>query len=452
MNQSEPNGGAKKSEQGIDLGEGKYPTLGLRGILREEVRPHERYAIIGGFGLLLLEMVTIVEPSIIHPIFPTAALVFFLYPFSRGIVTRRLMQLGIATFLIWLFLSLTGVLFPFIIAFTFSYLASPIVAKVEARGIPRWLTALTVVLLIIGVYSLVGLVVIPAFIGQFDQLLTTAQGLFDEADEIFDTDRISRFLQKWGIAPETANEIVANEIEPQLQGIVTGLLGWLTAFVENIVGILEGLVGLILIPVLSFYMTLDFNRFRAFVREKVLRNDPRYVYYLRNVDEIVNSYIGGILLTSTMVGAFAVAILSLFDVPYAVVLGVLTGLLNLIPTLGILLNIAVGIVIFTLFPENFWFNTIVLTSTILGLHALNSYMIEPRVLGDRVGVHPVLVIASLFVFAYFMGFVGLLIAVPVTAVVLMFLREWYSRSMVGAAPEYATIREPEGGTGRVERE
>lgn len=406
----------------------RYPTLGLRGMLRQEVRPQEKYAIIGGFGLLLLLIYTIINPEQIQPVFPAAALVFFLYPFSRGIITRRLMQLGIATFLLWLFLNVAGVLFPFIISFLFAYLMAPIVGRLAGRGIPRWTTSLAVVLAIVGVYSLVGFVIVPAFIGEFDQLVTSAQTLLAGADQLFDHDKLVSLLQQIGFSPTQAEEIVTNQIEPQIGEMIAGGLEGTSTFVDNIASIIEGLFGLILIPILSFYMTVDFNRMRSFVRTVVLRDDPRYVYYLRNVDEIVSSYIRGILLTSSLVGAAAVLVFTIADIPYAIVLGVLTGLFNLIPTLGMFLNVVVGLVVFALFPDGFVYNTVVLIATILGLHALNAYLVEPRILGDRVGMHPVLVIASLFVFAKFLGFIGLVIAVPVTAIILMFLKEWYGKS------------------------
>ena len=418
---------------GDHLSSGRYPTLGLKNMLREEVRPHERYAILGGFGLLVFLIYSLFNPTLVHPLYPTGALVFFLYPFSRGIVTRRLIQIGIATFLIWLATSLAGVLFPFIVAFLFSYLVSPLVAKLASKGIPRWSTSLAVVLLIVGVYSLVGFLLIPAFVGEFDQLLTSAQSLLGEADNVLERSTIAGYLTDAGLSESQANQVITDYVEPQMESLVQGAIGLFTGFLENLTGIVESLFGLILIPFLSFYMTVDFHRFRRFVKEKVFRNDPRYVYYLSNVDNIVNAYVRGILLTSSIVGASAIAILSLFGVPYALVLGVLTGLFNLIPSLGMFLNVLVGIIIFVLFPGDFLYNTLVLSLTILGLHAINAYMLEPRVLRDRVGVHPVLIIASLFIFAYFIGFIGLLIAVPVTAVVLMFLREWYANSVADRA-------------------
>ena len=416
------------------------PTLGLRGLLREELRPQERFAIIGGFGLLALQLYTMVGDGPIHPIFPTAALVFFLYPFSRGVLTRRVVQLGLLTFGFWMFISLSGVLFPFIAAFVFSYICAPMVQRLADRGIPRWLTSLGIALLIIGVYSLIGFMLIPAFVGQFDQLLAMTNTIMEGADEILRTERMISFLTAYGISESQAEQLVAEYVQPQISAIGSGLFIWLTDFLQNITGILAGLANLILIPFLSYYMTVDFNRFRRFVRSTLLRDDPRYVYYLRNVDRIVNSYIRGIFLTSSLVGTIAVGVLTVFGIPYALVLGVLTGFFNLIPTLGMFLNLGVAIVIFLFVPGDFWYHTLVMSGTIFGLHALNANMIEPRVLGDRVGVHPVLIIASLFIFAYFMGFVGLLIAVPTTAVVLMFLKEWYSGTI---GPETILVRPDE---------
>ncbi len=419
---------AGKEQPSVPVQTEPSPTLGLKSVLREEVRPHERYAIVGGFGLVILQVYTMITHAQIHPVFPTAALVFFLYPFRKGIVTRRIIQLAILTFLLWTFMNLSGVLFPFIVAFIFSYLCSPLVSMLAKRGIPRWSTSLAVVLMIVGVYSLIGFLIVPSFIGQFDEMLASVRTLFQSA-ESFNTDQMVEWLQDYGLSSGQAQQVVTDYVEPQFEKAALGLVGWLSNFLQNITTVLEGLANLILIPFLSFYMTVDFNRFRRFVRSTLLRDDPRYVYYLQRVDGIVNSYSRGILLTSSMVGAMAVGTLSLFGVPYAIVLGILTGVFNLIPTLGMFLNLGVAILIFLLVPGDFWYNTLVMSLTIGGLHALNANVIEPRIIGSRVGLHPVIVIASLFVFASYLGFVGLLIAVPTTAVVLMFLKEWYHHTI-----------------------
>ncbi len=397
--------------------------------LRHNLLPQETYGIIGGFGLFGLLLYSVFSTdSPVNPFFPLAALLFFLYPFRRGIIIRRISQLAIGSFLLWLFFSLSGVFLPFILAFVFAYFCAPLVTVLASRGIPRWLTSLTVVLIIVGVYTLIGIFVIPNVVNQFDGMMASIQGLLVNANSVLDTDRIVKWLTQYGMPRDQAERIVAENIEPQIRAAATWLFAWMGQFVQNVTSILEGLANLILVPILSFYITVDFHRVRTFVRSKVLQDNPKYVYYAKKIDTILSAYIHGILLTSSMVGTMAVAVLSIFQVPFAIIIGVLTGVFNLIPTLGMFINLGVAIIIYLFLPDGFWYNTIVTAAMIFGLHALNGYFVEPRVLGTRVGLHPVIIIASLFAFGYFFGFVGLLIAVPATAVLLMFVKEWYSRT------------------------
>lgn len=402
-------------------------------VLRRNIQPQEMLALVGGFILLMLMVAAMLTP-IIHPVFPLAALIFFLYPFRKVIVPRRTMQLGIAAFMVWLFLNLSGALFPFIVAFIIAYLFSPLVTVFQRRGVPRWITAVTIMLGMLGVYLLIGMFIVPGVAAQFQQLFVSAEGLFKNANAMFDRAHLVSELERLGIPRAQANELVVNELEPQVKQIAGWLFTQLGSFVKNASTILEGVVNLMLIPILSLYMMLDFERLRVFVRSKLLQDNARYVYYVRQVDEILSAYLRGIMITSSIVGTAAVIVLSIFGVPYAVVIGILTGVFNLIPTVGIFLNIGVAAIIFLFAPGDFLLNTGITTGMVFGLHALNGYLIEPRVIGHKVGLPPVMLIASLFVFAHFLGFVGLLIAVPTSAVIAMFLKEWYRSTVREHAP------------------
>ncbi|MBS1914102.1 MAG: AI-2E family transporter [Bacteroidetes bacterium] len=402
-------------------------------MLRRGMQLQEMLALLGGFILLLLMLASMITP-IMHPIFPLAALIFFLYPFRKVIVPRRTMQLGIAAFMIWLFLSLSGALFPFLVALALAYILSPIVERLEKKGIARWITSLGLSLMMLGVYALVGIFVVPGLVEQFQQLFQSASGLMKNANTFLDNNHLTSRLQDLGIPRRQAEDLVRNEIQPQIKTIVAWLFTQMGAFVKNASSILEGVINLLLIPLLTLYMLIDFKRFRTFMRTKVLRENKRYVYYLRQVDVILSSYLRGVMITSSLVGTLAVIILSIFNVPYAVVIGILTGVFNLIPSVGIFLNLGVAMIIFLFAPGEFATNTLITAAMVAGLHALNSYVIEPRVIGHRVGLPPVLMIASLFVFAHFVGFIGLLIAVPTSAVIAMFMREWY-HSTINAEPQ-----------------
>jgi|GEM_PF-179677 len=397
-------------------------------VLRQKMHPPEMLALVGAFGIVTLLLVTTINP-IINPVFPLAALVFFLYPFRRVVVPRRTMQLGIIIFLVWLAFNLSGALFPFIIAFILAYLCAPLLTFLAARGIPRWITALGIVLTILGGYALIGIFLIPSLIDQFDQLVASAQDIFKGANSFFDRNALIERLTSYGIPRKQAQEAIINYVEPQLKAVLEWLFTNAASFLKNISSILEGAMTLVLIPILFFYMLLDFDRIRIFIRSTLLQDDPDYVYLIKQVDGILSSYLRGVLLTSSLVAGMAIAILSAFGVPYAVVIGIMTGVLNLIPTVGMFLNLGVAMVIYIFAPGDFWTHMLITTGTIVGLHALNSYLIEPRIIGDRVGLHPVLLIASLFVFSHFLGFIGLLVAVPSTAVILFFLKEWYRRTI-----------------------
>jgi predicted PurR-regulated permease PerM len=404
------------------------------------IRPQEALAFVGGFIFLMLLGYTMINP-IVNPLFALAALIFFLYPFRKVVVTRRTMQLGIGAFLLWLALNLSGALFPFIIAFIVAYIISPLVATLERRGIPRWTTSLALTLGILGIYALIGIFLIPALIGQFQDLFSKAQGLLTNANSMLDSQYLINEMVRLGVPQAQAQDLVHNVLEPQLKTIATALFTGIYDILKNVSSILEGVMNLVLIPILTFYMLYDFPRLRLFVRSTLLQDKPRYVGYARQVDDLLSSYLRGILITSSLVGGMAIAFLSMFNVPYAVVIGILTGVFNLIPTVGMFLNLGVAMIIYIFSPGSFWTNTLTTAAVIAGLHALNSYLIEPRIIGDRVGLPPVLMIASLFAFAHFLGFIGLLIAVPTMAVVVMFLKEWY-RLTVARRPVVVTPAPP----------
>lgn len=403
--------------------------------LRRTIRPQEMFALVGGFALYGLLLYTVSSNyGLIVDFFVMAALVFLLYPFRREIVSRRVMQLGVGTFLLWLCTTLIGVLFPFIAAFIIAYILSPLVLRFQRQGIPRWITSVTVVLIILGSYVLIGFYVIPPMIDEINNLWTSAQAMLKDANKFLDKDKLTEQLTRLGIPKKQAQEIVVNQILPQLKGIGVWLANSLFEVVKNLTTVLEGVFNLIAIPVLALYMMLDFERLRGFVRRVLLRDNERYVHLVRRTDHIISSYLRGILTTSSIVAVLATATLVMFDVPYAVVIGILTGVCNFIPTIGMFMNLGIAMVFYLFAPGDFWMHTLITTGMIGGLHALNAYLIEPNIIGESVGLHPVVMIASLFVFAHFFGFLGLMVAVPITAVIMMLLREWYQRSMVLRSP------------------
>lgn len=383
-------------------------------------------AIIIGFIFLLASLYIIINPNVpIHPIFFIAAEIFILYPFRHETLARRLMQLGIITLLIWLPLNLAGVLFPFIFALIFAYLCRPLVDFLQRKGLPRWLSSLLIISVILGSLTLFFVFVIPTIVEQFNQLVAQMQVLVENTNYKTELGKVKKMLMNLGVPQKQIDDVITKHIEPTLKDIANWLFSRFGSLLKNITGILEGVMNAVLIPLLSFYILNDFDKLEKFTREKLVSRSKGALKYIMQIDDIFSSYIRGILLTSSMVGAVTSIILSLFGTPFAIVIGLLTGVFNLIPSVGMLINIAVAALVYLFTPGDFLTNIVITASVIIGLHAVNAYFVEPKIIGKKLGLHPVILLASLFVASHFLGFVGLLIAVPLAAVIVYFLSEWW---------------------------
>jgi predicted PurR-regulated permease PerM len=125
-----------------------------------------------------------------------------------------------------------------------------------------------------------------------------------------------------------------------------------------------------------------------------------------------------------MVGVLGAIAYSILGIPYAGLLGVVLAISDLVPIIGMVFSMfVVELVIFLTMQLNFG----VISSGILviaGLHVLEVYFVGPRIVGEGIGIPPIVMILSLLIFGYFLGLVGMLIAVPATAVILLFLNEY----------------------------
>jgi predicted PurR-regulated permease PerM len=165
------------------------------------------------------------------------------------------------------------------------------------------------------------------------------------------------------------------------------------------------------------------------LREALQNRNRKILYNLERINFILRKYIGWQILAAIMIGATSSALFMLFGVPYPVVLGILCGLLNPIPIFGSLSSMLIAIVtVLVANPTDVWANITAIILIINGLHFINAYLIEPRILGSHIGLHPIVLLASLFIFGHFFGFLGLLTAVPATAVLMMFYRDWITKT------------------------
>ena len=161
------------------------------------------------------------------------------------------------------------------------------------------------------------------------------------------------------------------------------------------------------------------------VEEKVYR-------VIDTADAILGRYFRGAVIVAVLQGFIAFAGLWFLGVDYPVVLGIMTGILNFIPYVGLLTSLVVASIVAVFSGGPIMIKVLGVVVLYLAQKLLEATVLGPKIVGSQVGLHPVLLILCLLVFGHFLGFVGLLIAVPVTAVLMAFFREWEAAREAGA--------------------
>jgi len=371
-----------------------------------------------GLGGLVAFLVFLLEFSAgTDPLLIAIAGGMLLWPLRQQPSVRAVLMAGALLLFVWLLRVLGGVLAPFILVYIVAYLLHPLVTMAQRRWrVPRWLPALAVTGVFVGGLVTVVLLVVPALVGQIEHL---ARQVVDLAARLPDLVARADFLDAAERAGLVRRQELVAELRQFLPEQVGGLVGRIPAALAGLtrsVGTLIGLITMIvLVPVLLFYMLVDF----ATIRDALLRLMPRYRgsrAYMTRVGDVVGSYLRGQLTISLIAAVLVTIPLMILGVPFAMVIGIMTGLLNMIPTIGAVLSYVIGGLLMLAFGT--WGDVAIVIGVIAAESVLEQSVLTPRIMGAQVGIHPVLVMLSLFVFSALIGAVGLLVAVPATALLV----------------------------------
>lgn len=335
--------------------------------------------------------------------------------------------LGVGTLLYLLRGALTPVFFAFLIA----YMLDPVVDRFEERGMSRALgIAVMTVALVLVLMGLVFLVV-PGIVGE---VVTVAEALPATFTTLLD--RIEPLLEQTGIALPSSFD----DVREQLDGIDTGklaerALSQLAAVASFVLGgtvnVLAALAGFVMIPVFAAYLLYDFDRMTAAIGALVPgRYRPFVVEVAGEVDEILGEFIRGQLLVMfALVVLYAVGY-SIVGVPLAIGIGVVAGLLSFIPYVGGAIALGMALMMSLLHWQG-W-GQLVGVGVVYGvIQLLESFVITPKIVGDKVGLPAVWVLFALLVGGELFGFLGVLLALPAAAVAKIFVVRgvaWYRES------------------------
>jgi len=383
----------------------------------------EQLLVVGAILLLLLLIYTI--QSILSPFLVLGAIVFLLYPMRTYTLPRNLMWLSIFLFLLWFVYSISSILAPFILSFLLAYLLNPMVTRLAEWKIPRWLSSLFMILLSIGLIVLVLFFVLPIAVSQFEGLLEAVSGLFNNVREWLMSSKFNSYLERYGISADEIRATLTSRLTPSFEEVARNLLEASLTVVSSVTEVATQVFYLILVPFLTFYLLTDFPKIsRQFLMLFPSHRRSRAEDYMLKADQLIGRYMRGALTVALLQGVIVVLLFSLYEIKYALLLGMLAALLDLIPYFGLIITMVLAAIVAALSEGEVLQKVLLAVATIGVLHLVEVTFLAPRIVGGRVGLHPLIIILSLLVFAYFLGFIGLLIAVPTTALVILLVREW----------------------------
>ncbi|GAB4212324.1 MAG: AI-2E family transporter [Rhodoferax sp.] len=336
------------------------------------------------------------------------------------IATWALIGVGGAGLLWWL----APVLTPFVVAATLAYALAPLVdAAVRRLRLPRLLAVLGVEALFVTLVLALALLVVPILAKQLPLLREQLPLLLDRFNQ-----GVQPWLARLGIDATLDLASLKAFVRDHLSTNLEESLGSLLASVKLGGSVALSVIGnAVLIPVVLFYLLLDWAATVGALRGVVPpRLRPKVDAFLADADAVLGQYLRGQLLVMAVLAAFYTLGLSLFGLKLALPIGVFTGLAMVIPYLGFGLGLVLALLAGTL-----EFNAsgggvaqaLLMVGVVYGLGQLiESFWLTPKLVGERIGLHPLAVIAALLVFGHALGFIGVLIALPGSAVLLVALR------------------------------
>ncbi|ATJ83041.1 AI-2E family transporter [Halomonas beimenensis] len=319
---------------------------------------------------------------------------------------------------LWFFISIEPVLMPFFVSMVLAYLGDPLADRLEELGLSRRLSVSVVFLLLSLVIVLTLVLVIPMLGRQLGQLIELLPAALDWGQ----TSLVPRIRALTGIDLGTDFDQMRQALLDNWRETGTFAASLLAQVSRSGLALAAWVGNLALIPVVTFYLLLDWDILVAKVRASLPRHwEPAAVHLARECDEVLAAFLRGQLIVMLCLGIIYAVGLTLLGVKFGLLIGLLSGLASIVPYLGVIVGIGIaGLVAFFQFGDPLM---LLAVGGVFGFGQLvESTVLQPKLLGDKIGLHPVAVIFAVLAGGQLFGFTGVLLALPVAAVVMVVLR------------------------------
>lgn len=328
---------------------------------------------------------------------------------------KNLMIFWIVTIsLLFIFISLvSNILLPFVVALIAAYFLDPAADKLEEIGLSRTLATLTITMIFFWTIVLVGFLVVPLL---YEEIIKFVQKV-PEYVKIFNEKilpEFSKLLEK--LDPESI-ENAKNSVS-SISGYIFSFIGKAIGGVWNSgIAVINIFSLLFITPVVTFYMLRDWDKMMAKLENYLPpAYKPTILDQLKKIDITLSGYIRGQTNVCIILGLYYSIALSFKGLDFAIFIGFGTGLLSFIPYVGIIFGFIAGMLV-AFFQYGDWLNIAIVAAIFVSGQVIEGTFVTPKLVGDKVGLHPVWIIFGMLCGATLFGFVGILLAIPVTAVI-----------------------------------
>ena len=309
---------------------------------------------------------------------------------------------------------LGDVILPFVLGGALAYLLDPLADRLERLGLSRVMAVVAITLTALLIVVLLFLLVIPLLVQQATALIDTAPQMFQQ-------------LQSWLTAqfPQVmdADSTIRQQLLAWGQAIQSKGGDLLNSLLSSALSLINVVVLVIIVPVVSFYLLLDWDRMVARVDDLLPRDHAPVIRRLAaEIDATLASFIRGQGTVCVILGTYYALGLGLVGLNFGLVLGFIAGLVSFIPYVGALIGggLALSIALFQFWGEWVWIGAV--GAIFFAGQMLEGNVLTPKLVGESVGLHPVWLLFALSVFGAVFGFVGLLVAVPMAAMIGVVIR------------------------------
>lgn len=334
---------------------------------------------------------------------------------------------ALVVFLLW---ALGNVLTPFILGGAIAYFLDPVADRLEAWGTSRAMATVIITLTALLLFFLIFLLVVPTLIGQLGQLINTIGEIVENLPQTWDS------FKGWLTTRFPSLDIQGSFMTDQLVGLGSAIQSrggdLVAALVSSAQGIINVVVLLVIVPVVTFYMLMDWDRMVAQIDDLLPRDHQETVRNLaRQIDRTLASFIRGQGTVCLVLGSYYAIALMIAGLNFGLIVGFIAGLISFIPYIGALVGgvLAIGLALFQWWSGSEvidgetvehginWLRIGIVAAVFAFGQFFEGNILTPKLVGNSVGLHPVWLILALSVFGSLFGFVGMLVAVPVAAVI-----------------------------------